>query len=57
MSVRLSRKLSFAGMVLLAIALWFLPDIVTWFNHQPDKAWARVQQTGAFIVRPKYGID
>jgi ABC-type amino acid transport substrate-binding protein len=56
MSVRLGRKLSFAGIMLLAIALWFLPDIVAWFNHQPDEAWARVQQTGVirFAINPVY---
>src|SRR5512135_1362159 len=56
MSVRLSSKLSFVGLILLAIALWFLPDIVTWFNRQPDEAWARVQQTGVirFAINPTY---
>src|SRR5512139_1173370 len=56
MSVRLSRKLSFAGIMLLAVALWFLPDIVAWFNHQPDKAWARVERTGVirFAINPTY---
>jgi len=56
MSVRLRRKVSLASLVLLAIALWLLPDLVAWFNRQPDEAWARVQQSGVirFAINPTY---
>jgi polar amino acid transport system substrate-binding protein len=40
---------------LLAVA-WFLPEIAAWFNHQPDEAWARVEQSGVirFAINPAY---
>ncbi len=49
-------------MILFAISLgifattWFLPDVVSWLTRQPDKAWARVQQTGVirFAINPTY---
>jgi hypothetical protein len=35
MAIRLNCKHSFAGLMLVAIALRFLPDVVTWFKSDP----------------------
>jgi ABC-type amino acid transport substrate-binding protein len=46
--------------ILIAVAafivLWLVPDVVALINRKPDKAWARVQRTGAirFAIDPTY---
>ena len=45
-----------AFLVALLAVVWFLPEIAAWFNHQPDEAWARVEESGVlrFAINPTY---
>ncbi len=45
-----------AGIVIVGLALWLLPEISSWLERQPDEAWARVEQSGVirFAINPTY---
>jgi polar amino acid transport system substrate-binding protein len=45
-----------AGIVILGLAFWFLPEMSAWFERHPDEAWARVEQSGVmrFAINPTY---
>ena len=45
-----------AGIVIVGLALWLLPEISTWLERKPDEAWARVEQAGVirFAINPTY---
>jgi polar amino acid transport system substrate-binding protein len=45
-----------AGVTIIAVALWFLPEIISWLDHQPDEAWTRANRSGVlrFAINPAY---
>ena len=45
-----------AGIVIIGLALWLLPEMSAWFDRKPDAAWARVEQSGVirFAINPAY---
>ncbi len=45
-----------AGIVIIGLALWLLPEMSAWFDRKPDEAWARVEQSGVirFAINPAY---
>jgi ABC-type amino acid transport substrate-binding protein len=45
-----------ASIVIIGLALLFLPELFAWIERQPDEAWARVEQSGVirFAINPAY---
>ncbi len=43
-------------LAVVAVGLWFVPEVTAWLERKPDEAWARIQQTGVirFAINPTY---
>jgi ABC-type amino acid transport substrate-binding protein len=51
------RKIAILVMLaVVAVGLWFVPEVTAWLERKPDAAWARIQQTGVirFAINPTY---
>ncbi len=43
-------------LAVVAVGLWFVPEVTAWLERKPDEAWVRVRQTGVirFAINPTY---